>query len=83
MAIPKELIVVAGANGTGKTTFAHEYVAEHGIAYLGADTIAETISSADPTSARFQAGRQFVTKVDAHLRESLRLMPTYVRMTRF
>ncbi|MCO6043508.1 AAA family ATPase [Aeoliella sp. ICT_H6.2] len=66
----KELIIVGGANGTGKTTFALEYVAQHGVEYLGADAIAAEISSDDPTSARFQAGRRFVTALNERVQGS-------------
>ena len=61
---------MAGANGTGKTTFALEYVAQHGVAYLGADAIAETLSPGDALSARFQAGRQFIATVNDRLNGS-------------
>ena len=36
----KKLVIVGGANGVGKTTFAYEYKQETGIEYLGADEIA-------------------------------------------
>ena len=36
----KQLIVVGGANGVGKTTFAFQYRDEHNIEFLGADQIA-------------------------------------------
>jgi len=60
-------VIVAGANGTGKTTFALEYVAQHGVAYLGADAIAETLSPGNALSVRFQAGRQFLAMVNDRL----------------
>lgn len=63
----KELIVVAGANGTGKTTFANEYVGEHGVSYIGADAIAQSISASDPTKVRILAGKQFAAEVNSHL----------------
>ncbi|WP_425397587.1 AAA family ATPase [Aeoliella sp.] len=64
----KELVIVGGANGTGKTTFALEYVTQHGAEYLSADSIAAEISADDPTSARFQAGRRFVTLLGERVR---------------
>lgn len=36
----KRLIILAGANGAGKTTFAHELLKEHEIKFLNADEIA-------------------------------------------
>lgn len=67
MASARELIIVGGANGTGKTTFAQQYVAEFGVAYLGADAIAAELAPHDPASVQIQAGRQFVARVDQHL----------------
>ena len=39
----KKLVIVGGANGVGKTTFAYQYKEEFGIDYLGADSIAEEL----------------------------------------
>lgn len=66
----KELIIVAGANGTGKTTFALEFVANYGVEYLGADRIAEELSPGDVTRARFQAGKEFILRVNERLNGS-------------
>ncbi len=68
MAQGKELLVVAGPNGSGKTTFALEYAAQAGVAYLGADAIAEEIAPGNALSARFQAGRLFFKSVNDRLR---------------
>ncbi|WP_442484686.1 AAA family ATPase [Aeoliella sp. SH292] len=67
MAAARELIIVGGANGTGKTTFAMQYVAEYGVPYLGADAIAAELAPHDPASVQVQAGRQFVVKVNQYL----------------
>ena len=61
------MLIVAGPNGCGKTTFALEYVRQVGVAYLSADAIAEEISPADAHSARFQAGRRFLAAVNDRL----------------
>ena len=62
---PRHLTVVAGPNGSGKTTFAEAYVAERaGGVYLSADAIAAELSPADPTRARVAAGREFLRRVD-------------------
>jgi len=56
-----ELIIVGGPNGSGKTTFAKEYLdAKEGeYMYLSADEIASEINPDDPASVRLQAGREF------------------------
>ncbi len=62
-----ELLVVAGPNGTGKTTLAREYAATKRIPYIGADAIAESISADDAAGARIEAGRPFLQLVDDYL----------------
>jgi len=52
----KEMIVVGGANGTGKTTFSLAYARQRLIPYLGADTIAQEISPDAPASVSVAAG---------------------------
>jgi len=67
LAQSKEFLIVAGPNGSGKTTFALEYVAQVGVAYLGADAIAEEIAPGNALSVRFRAGRQFLAQVNDRL----------------
>jgi predicted ABC-type ATPase len=54
-----ELIVVGGANGSGKTTFALEYAHHAQIPYLGADELARQIAPDNLAAAQLEAGRQF------------------------
>ena len=58
------LIIVGGPNGSGKTTFAKEYLdADTGeYVYLSADEIAYEINPDDPASVRLQAGREFYNR---------------------
>jgi predicted ABC-type ATPase len=59
-----ELIIVGGPNGSGKTTFAKEYLdAKEGeYVYLSADEIAYEINPDEPASVRLQAGREFYNR---------------------
>lgn len=68
MANLKELIVVAGPNGSGKTTFAQEYLSRHPFTYLSADAIAADLSPHAPEKAQFTAGRRFLTELAAKLK---------------
>ena len=60
----KQLIVVAGPNGSGKTTFALEYLTEHPCVYLSADAIAEELSPGTPERKQFAAGRLFLAALE-------------------
>lgn len=59
ISIMKELIVIGGANGTGKTTFAKPYVKEKNYAFLNADEIAKKLENNDTQNAMIKAGRIF------------------------
>lgn len=55
-----ELIIIGGANGSGKTTFAREIAAQIGIEYLGADEIAAELNLGSPEKAAIEAARFLV-----------------------
>ena len=58
-----ESLIVAGPNGSGKTTFAKEYLETHDLEYLSADAIAEELGSGRLDEVRIQAGRTFFNRV--------------------
>lgn len=55
-----ELIIVGGANGSGKSTVALPLSVRTGIRYLGADAIAAKLNSESPADAAFEAARVFI-----------------------
>ena len=60
------MIIIAGPNGSGKTTFASEYLRDSEISeYISADAIAERLVSdlADLDSVKLQAGRLFFEEI--------------------
>ncbi len=67
----KEILIVAGPNGVGKTTFARDHLDldARGFAFLNADLIAAELSPGDPTLADVRAGRQMLTEMDRLARE--------------
>jgi len=60
----RDLIVVAGPNGSGKTTFAREFLEGESHQYLSADAIAEAISPDNPSKAQLEAGREFLVSLN-------------------
>jgi predicted ABC-type ATPase len=59
----KHIVLVAGPNGSGKTTIAQAYADEHALLYLGADQIADELSPGQWDNVRIQAGRVFLRRV--------------------
>lgn len=61
----KELIIVGGANGVGKTTFATEYAARYYCVYLGADAIATELAPDAPELVAVAAGEELLQRIAA------------------
>lgn len=65
--VGKELIIVGGANGAGKTTFAVRYASQHDYLYLGADAIAGELSPGSPELVPVAAGQELQRRLQAAL----------------
>jgi predicted ABC-type ATPase len=59
----KRVIVAAGANGVGKTTFALQFLAENNFEFLNADEIAKVLSAGNPAGKKISAGKIFFKKI--------------------
>jgi predicted ABC-type ATPase len=61
----KKIIVIAGPNGSGKTTFAESYLkhTQESLIFLNPDLIASGISKLDFERASFQAGRILIKEI--------------------
>jgi predicted ABC-type ATPase len=70
--LPKNALIIAGPNGSGKTTFASEYLRDSETTeYISADAIAERLVSRPENldSVKIQAGRLFFQEIH-HLIEA-------------
>lgn len=64
----KKIVIVGGANGVGKTTFAYQYRDEYNIDYLGADEIAAKIVKKDEKeNIELKAGKLFFNRLEEYL----------------
>jgi len=61
------LIIVAGAKGSGKTTFAVPYTEEIGVRFLNADILAKEYADRGEDQAMIKGGRAFLRKLNAAL----------------
>ena len=67
----KTCFIVAGPNGSGKTTFAESYLAAEAGCYnfINADLIAKGVSPLRPEAAGIEAGRILFRKMDEFVEE--------------
>jgi predicted ABC-type ATPase len=65
----KELIIVGGPNGSGKTTFAKQLLEETDFVFLNADEIKVEMKNSDQ-----MAGREFFKRVDYLLKNENKIM---------
>ena len=62
----KQLWMLVGGNGAGKTTFYNNYLKSRGIAFVNADNIAKTLDQDNPERLSYKA-----SKIAEHLRKEL------------
>jgi len=65
----KTLYIVAGANGSGKTTFALNFAELDNLKFINADEIAKKYDSNDIQKYKVKAGREFFFQLDKSLKE--------------
>ena len=64
-----KLYIIAGANGSGKTTFAKSFAQIHGLYFINADEIAKELDPENITKHQVKAGRIFFEELNKRLRE--------------
>ncbi len=70
----KEIVIVAGGNGVGKTTFARAFLQEYDYEFLNADEIAKSLSSQNPAGKKISAGKLFFQKLDETVAQNKSLL---------
>ena len=60
----KRVFILAGANGSGKSTIATVLLPAVGIAYVNPDDIARELNPSDFTSVKIAAGREALRRID-------------------
>ena len=67
----RRIIIIAGSNGAGKTTFAREFLPKEAgcPVFVNADLIAAGLSPFEPATAAIRAGRLMIEEIESHVRE--------------
>ncbi len=63
----KTLYIIAGANGSGKTTFAKSFAKINDFYFINADEIAKELDSKDISKFKIKAGKIFFKGLDKNL----------------
>ena len=64
-----KLYIIAGANGSGKTTFAKSFANIHNLYFINADEIAKELDPENITKHQVKAGRIFFQELKKRLNE--------------
>ena len=65
-----KLYIIAGANGSGKTTFAKAFADIHGLYFINADEIAKELDPENITKYQVKSGRIFFQELKKRLSEN-------------
>jgi predicted ABC-type ATPase len=70
----KEAVIIAGANGSGKTTFARLFAEQYPFDFINADEIAYSIDPNDVDGTKIKAGKLFFEQIDKLINEGKKLI---------
>ncbi|MCQ2368068.1 MAG: zeta toxin family protein [Kiritimatiellae bacterium] len=60
----KKLYILAGANGSGKSTISKVLLPAESLVYVNPDDIAREINPAEPTAAKIEAGKETLKRIE-------------------
>lgn len=66
-----EIIIIAGANGVGKTTFSKWLITETSYPFLNADEIEKELGLPDTNASKIQAGRVFFERLSQYTQDEI------------
>jgi predicted ABC-type ATPase len=69
-----DLYIIAGANGSGKTTFAVEFTKKNDLHFINADEIAKQLNPFDITKAKIKAGKRFFIEIQNSFHKQISFM---------
>jgi len=70
----QEIVIIAGGNGVGKTTFARAFLQEYDYEFLNADEIAKSLSAANLSEKKISAGKLFFQKLNEAVEQNKSLL---------
>lgn len=70
----REIVIIAGANGVGKTTFARAFLQEYDYEFLNADEIAKSLSAENPGGKKISAGKLFFQRLNEAVAQNKSLL---------
>lgn len=59
-----KLYILAGANGSGKSTISKVFLPSEGLVYINPDDIARELNPGSPESAKIEAGKETLRKIE-------------------